>query len=452
MHRKITSGFAGPADRVRRLVHKLMSTEIGWAMADQVVISGSTFLVGVAAARLLGIQQFGRFTLILLVASILQAIHNSTIIVPMMTFAGQRKRSANYYAAVLAIAMLMALMAGIVLALTIALIFGLRDGHVPWSLAVGAGAYAAVQNFHLTVRRMNFAQMRAWGALVLDMLRYVLMAVIVAGAIWLGAVASIELLLAGLTASALLSLAPFVPWLNRGRVRGLMLRTVRVRHWQFGSWLVAMSFVTFASEQLIAVGVGVLINDEALGGLRAGQYLLGATHFIVMAMEGFMPGGAARAYAAGKSPELCRYLIRQKVVFGLPNLMILLVLGIFAEPCLTFILGPGYGQFAIILRIYAASYACIFIRDVWTHYFRAIQRTDVIFHANVAGAVASAALFYPCIVKWGAPGAAFVIFAAHFVSTVYTVAAARYFGATFGWAPLSSSLVSQAVHADRARH
>ena len=59
-------------------------------------------------------------------------------------------------------------------------------------------------------------------------------------------------------------------------------------------WLLPMTAVTFAQEQAVTLSLGFFLSDEAVGGLRAGQYLLGATHFIMMALENFLPTNAAR--------------------------------------------------------------------------------------------------------------------------------------------------------------
>jgi O-antigen/teichoic acid export membrane protein len=236
---------------------------------------------------------------------------------------------------------------------------------------------------------------------------------------------SVEELLWVLAGSAVLSLLPFAGRITAGRVDNRMARTVFGRHMPMARWLAAMTLLTFASEQAITLGLGIVLDDKAVGGLRAGQYLLGATHFIMMAMESFIPGSASRAYVAGGTAALKRFLVQNMLVFGAPTGFLIVLLAVFAEPILNLVFGPEYAGFAVILRIYALSYAFIFARDIATHYLRAVERTDLIFRAYAASAVCAAVLFAPLVWSHGAIGAALVILASNIVSTAYILAASR---------------------------
>jgi O-antigen/teichoic acid export membrane protein len=399
---------------------------MAWAVADQIVVSGATFLIGIAAARLLGLEKFGCFTIILVLAGLAQGLHNSTVIVPMMTLSGKRhRRSSHYYCNLMVWNLGLSLLAGIAVALVVGLV---TDENVS-TIVPATAAYTASQNFHFTVRRLFFAQQKAISAFVLDGTRYVALIVMLIVLYAAGNEFSVEELLWVLAGSAVLSLLPFAGSIAAGRVDGRMGRTVFGRHMPMARWLAAMTLLTFAGEQAITLGLGIVLDDRAVGGLRAGQYLLGATHFIVMAMESFIPGGASRAYSTGGTPALKRFLIQNMLVFGAPTGVLIVLLAVFAEPSLKLVFGPEYGDFATILRIYALSYAFIFVRDVGTHYLRAVERTDLIFRAYMLSAACSAILFAPLVLSNGTAGAALVILASHMVSTAYILAACRRHGA-----------------------
>lgn len=427
--------------RLRGVLASPTAAEMGWAIANQLIVSGATFLIGIAAARLLGLEQFGRFAIVLILAGLMQGLHNSSVVVPMLTLAGQRaRRSDNYFKAVTVWNGLLSIVAGLLVGLVVLVALALRDGEVSTTFVLATIAYTSTQNFHFTVRRLLFARHQARGALLLDVSRYTLLVAIIATAHAAGNDLSVEELLWALAGSAAISLLPFTSLLLLGRAARRMLGVVLQRHRQFAVWLLPMTLLTFASEQAIALGLGVVLNDEAVGGLRAGQYLLGITHFIVMAMENFVPGGASRALAAGGIPMLRSYLLRRLVLFGVPTGLLIAFLAAFAETCLRFAFGETFVVFAPILRVYALSYVCIFVRDVWTHYFRAVERTDQIFRAYVLSALAAGALFYPLVTLWGALGAALVILASHLASTAYMIFASSRHSATLGVArPLAGT-------------
>lgn len=437
MPSSLTASAMPALARARSLLASPVAAEMMWAVANQFVVSGATFLVGIAAARILGLEQFGRFAIVLILAGLAQGLHNSAVVVPMLTLAGKRaRRSDNYYKALMLWSGVLSIAAGLAVGLVMAVAFQLRDGHTSPTFLLATVAYTATQNFHFTFRRQLFAQRHARGAVALDVGRYLLLLAILLAANAAGNALSVEELLWALAGSAVLSLIPFARRLSAGRAARRLLAVVFARHRLFAVWLVPMTLLTFASEQAIALGLGVVLSDDAVGGLRAGQYLLGVTHFIVMAMENFMPGGASRALAAGGVPALRRYLLRRLVLFGVPTGALILVLAIFAESSLRIVFGEAYVPFAPILRVYALSYVAIFVRDVWTHYFRAVERTDMIFRAYVLSVVAAALLFYPIVVRWGALGAAIVILASHLVSTLYIIIASHRHGSSASPAPL----------------
>ena len=399
---------------------RLAANEMIMAVADQILVSGTTFVIGIAAARLLGLEQFGQFAMVLILAGLIQAFVNSLLSSPMMTLAGRPAgRSDHYFASLIVWGVFQTLIGGLFAGLVIGVALGLRDGGIPWGLAAAAAAYSMAQNFHFILRRILFARRRAWQALLFDLARYGLLVLfgIVAWAV--GQVPSVASVLWLLASSALLSSIPVVQALKDGRVRARLLGAIWTRHWPFARWLVLMTLLTFGHEQAIALGLGFVLSDEAVGGLRAGQYLLGMTHFITMSMDNFMPGGAARALSSGGEPALKSYLLRTFILFGLPTGLLIVGLFIFAGPVLQTVFGQGYDQFAPILRIFAIGYVCIFVRDVCSHYFRAKERTDLIFRAFVASTVVSLVLIYPLIAWGGVTGAALVILAAHLTSTGY---------------------------------
>ena len=92
-----------------------------------------------------------------------------------------------------------------------------------------------------------------------------------------------------------------------------------------------MVIVSMGQEQVVPLIMGATLGDEAVGGLRAGQYLLGITHFLMMAMENFIPRQASEHFTAGGHKALRNYLMRQTVLIGSATLALILALAIPAE-------------------------------------------------------------------------------------------------------------------------
>lgn len=415
-------GGEASGGRLGRLLANPELRDAVLAIANQVLVSGTTFLIGIAAARLLGIEQFGRFAMVLILAAIMQAFQNAYLLMPMLTLVGARAaRLKVYYTGIMASNVLLSVAAGLIVTGGFAIGFGWRDGAVPWSFVTAAGAYTAAQNYLYTVRRMMFARREAMAALWLDISRYGLLFAMLAAVWWSRAAIDLVALLWALTLSALVVVVPYTRKVGVARADRRLLRTIMGRHWPAARWLLPMTVITFLQDQAITLGIGFYLSDEAVGGLRAGQYLLGITHFITMGIDNVVPGGAARALAAGGRVELRRYLLARTVMFAVPVCGLILVLAFNAETALRLAFGPAYAQFAPLLHIFAASYVCIYVRDMGTQYFRAIERTDAVFRAFVVSALVAGLLAVPVLVPYGVTGAALLILATNVVSMLYVL-------------------------------
>lgn len=407
-----------------RLLRRLPRHDVLMALGDQVLVSGMTFLIGIAVARLLGIGEFGRLAMVLILQMFAQSFQGCFVVAPMMSLAGMRaERTNSYFIAVAAWSGLLSVIAGLFVGLAAGTIYGLRDGHFPVALAVAAGVYTATQNMIYTVRRMLFARREGGAALVMDSGRYVLFVALIAG-LWSAGALDVTTTLVALGASGFAALVPLWIRLRGARLRPLMLQTVWGRHWPYAQWLALMMVLTFGQEQAIALGLGAVLSDEAIGGLRAGQYLIGVTHFVWVTLENFVPSGASRAHSSGGIPALQAYLRDTTLTLGFVVWGFILLVSIPAELSLRIAFGPGYEQFAPILQIYGLTYAIAYFREVWVFFFYATERTDVVFRAFSAGFVVAFLTFIPAIKLLGIKGAALTVLLANVASTAYVMISA----------------------------
>ncbi|MEH3116126.1 MAG: lipopolysaccharide biosynthesis protein [Methylorubrum populi] len=393
------------------------------ALADQGVVSGFGFLSGIAAARLLGIAEFGHFAMIMIVLAFAQALHNALIAAPMMTLAGARSGIARAYAAsLLAGAFLLSVpgAAFVVIALAI--------GGLSGSTFLAACALMLAQNVQLILRRLLFAQGKGMQALLMDAARAASFPV-VAGLAWLrhdliGGNGFVWLL----AATALATSLPFVVSIGRPILRRpgcLRIGAVARRHIPLARWLLPIVFVTFLQEQLVWLVAGSTLGLDALGGLRAAQYLVGAVLLLLSATENVLPVSAARVYAESGEAALRTYLFRTGLRLGLPIVAILAALAVPAAMWLRLIFGAEYAPYADCLRILSASVVVVLARDLTANYFRAKHDTRVLFEALCLSMVVSLAAAFP-LMRWGGVGgAAAAVGAGHLASLVYLGLAAR---------------------------
>ncbi|MFE1601177.1 lipopolysaccharide biosynthesis protein [Methylobacterium sp. ID0610] len=394
------------------------------SLADQGVVSGFGFLSGIAAARLLGIAEFGSFALVLIVLSFAQGLHNALITAPMMTLSGTRGRvSGTYAASVLAGAVLLSLpgAAFVVVALSLS-----GEPSIPGLVA--ATALMLAQNIQFTLRRLLFARGEGMLALGMDLARAASFP-LAGGLVWLehGAMDGVGYVWL-LAATSLATTLPFVIGFARPAIRSprrLHVVALTRRHMPIARWLLPIVFVTFAQEQFVWIAAGSALGLDALGGLRAAQYLVGTVLLLLAATENVLPVAAARAYAAGGEAALKRSLLRAGLRLGLPIGAILLVLAGPAGFWLGLIFGQDYAAYAHCLQILSLGVVLVLLRDLTAHYFRAKQNTRVIFLSLAVSMGVSLALVWPLITYAGVTGAASAVIAGHAASLLSLVAAMR---------------------------
>jgi O-antigen/teichoic acid export membrane protein len=408
----------GLAARARRFVRRPALA----SLLDQAMVSGFGFLSGIATARLVGIEEFGLFVLILIVTAFAQGLHNALVTAPMMTLAARGRRSApTYDATILAAAVLAALLAAAGVALALVAIFALRHQAVAVGVVAAGAGLTLAQNLQLTVRRTLFARGRGLVAVAMDTARAVAFPLALALAWWSGLVLDAALATALLAGTALVTAAPLAWGIWRAPRRSLRLRPVLRRHWGIGRWMFPLVFVTFGQEQMAWILAGIMLGDEAIGGLRAAQYLVGFVIILLTATENILPTAAAQAREAGGDRGLRAYLARATLVLGPLVGLLLLAIALPAGTWLTLVFGPAFADYAVSVRILALAVACIFLRDMATQYFRATQDTGPVFRAFVVSLVVSLAIMVPLIAWGGITGAALVITIGHAVSATHLI-------------------------------
>ncbi len=370
--------------------------EVLTSLANQSVVSGFGFVIGIAVARLVGIEEFGRFSLALIFVTFVQTVHNALITAPMMTVVGQRaRRSAGYYAAVLLVSSGLAFLEGLVVLMLLGGLYWYRDGAIPLNFAAAAGASAAAQCLQLTVRRQLFTQARGGWAVAMDLARVAAITGLVVALLAVhGSIGAADVLWV-LAGSSFVTAVAFGTTLKLAPASLKLVRAAASLHWPIGRWFAAIAFVTLAQSELVWIYISAELGDQAVGGLRAVYYLFGGTLVLMMAMENIMPQRAAHAFACEGAAGLRAYLLRIAVPLAVGNGLILLTAVVPARFWLGLLFGPEFRAYSGLVAIAGAAMAVGLVRDHFAQYFRAVQRTGYIFASYTVGVVATVAPIVP---------------------------------------------------------
>lgn len=390
-----------------RALTGLLHRDLNYAVANQIVVSGINFAVGIAAARALGLSDFGLFALILLMFSLTSSFEEYVNTIPMMTLAGRRRRrSPSYFATVLAIGLGSAAATAIFMALFVMVLLWMR-GQFATPALVGAAALVTFgQSIQITTRKVLFAKRKPAHAVMLDGARLLLLAGAVGALVATGTKVDVAGALAVLGASALLAAFPFLVAEIRHPIRRHLPMVVLRRHWPISSWLLLMMLVSIGQEQALWIFANLRFGDEATGALRAGQYLLGTTHLLAYAIENFMPRMAAEEIRGRPDGGPVRYLLGQTMLVWGASLALIVLIAVFAEPLLVLFFGPEFGAHGGLTRIFALVYAVTILRTIWVFYLRAVERTRDVFVSYVFSTVTALVVIVPLSDRFGVAGVA----------------------------------------------
>jgi O-antigen/teichoic acid export membrane protein len=379
--------------------------QVNWALADQALVSGINFLAAILLVRLLGLAEFGRFTLAWIAVELSLMIQQSLIISPLMSigpsYSGDDR--AAYNSATLVQMGAFLCISAVFFAAGFAVI---ELSPLDWSiehlfLPVAAAAIACqLQNY---MRRYLFVTRKPRAGFIVDLVRYgshigLLFALVP----YLGLEAPGCLLIAAGSAIA----SSFIGFFSVERFRWdpRVFREALSRNWHFSKWLLTSELLRWATVQLYITVAGVYLGAAAVGMLRAAQNILGACNIFLLAMENFAPARAAERYRDGGIDGLIRYLT-QLVLYGSPIIGgITLLIAIAPDFWFDLIYGTSRETQGYIIQCWAVFYCITFVNYPLGIGLRTIEATNLIFRAFLLSAIISVVSVVPMVKYLGVPG------------------------------------------------
>ncbi len=387
------------------------NSHVNWVLADQGMVSGVNFLTNILFARFLGIEEFGRFTLVWMAVLFVNSIQMAIISAPMMSIGPKQteEKIAVYYGAVAIQQMYFA-------CISFALIFaGVKLSglfYPEWHVRHLALPLAFVVLFFQTqdfLRRFFFSNGQHHIAFANDAISYLGQ---------LGLLLSLFLSTKLNTAAVLWviastsAIAVFVGSFYFGQLswrQGILVK-IFLRHWHFSKWLAASAGLQWISGNLFMIVSGALLGPIAVGAIKAAQNIVGIINPLMMSMENFLPRDAAIVYAEGDAIKLFNYIKAVCIKWGIILLMILTVVIVFSKWLMLFVYGKEYFTYAYVLRIAALTIFIGFLGTPIGIALRTVEKTKIIFTSFIKSSLLTVILVYPIVLIFGLAGAMIGIF------------------------------------------
>lgn len=377
-----------------------------WALADQVIVSGFNFLTSLLLARILGIEEFGRYALAWTVVLFVQGIQYSTISSTMLSIGPKHDPPAAraYFGAIFVHQAIFGFLSTVLTWLGVNLAAPLFPGSTLDSVALPLALTVLSSQTQDFLRRYFFSVARPRISLAIDTIRYLAQnAAILAMIRWLPAnsITALWLVTAAAGASALAA----IPYIPRLEISLSTILTAGLRGWHFSKWLIASTLVFSAFTSLFSFAAGILLGAAAVGAMRAAFTLVSVANVVIEAGVNVITAGASRKLMDGGRRELTAYL-KKVTIYGVGALLSMLAVVVIAPRFwLHFFFGPEFESYWTLVPWYAGYAILIFIGLVIGTWYRSLESTRLIFYANVFSVILSLAIAYPLIVNFGVTGA-----------------------------------------------
>jgi O-antigen/teichoic acid export membrane protein len=399
------------AARSRRLWSRLPAPVRGavalsaWPLADQLMVSACNFLTNVVVARVLGVHDFGVFTLAWSIVVLGQLLQFCLATTPMYSLAPalEPDRRRGYLGG------LMVWQSGWTLLAALLLAGGSLAGFQLWPRWPGHGfaiALAAAGGSYLWQdwsKRGLFTLGRARTAFMSDSISYALQLAILFLAIDSGLTLVQVLWVMAATSGAAALLAGF--GLRPLEVNLAELRPLALRHWQFGRWTLGTAPLFWLVSNLVQLASGALLGADAVAEIRAATLLFAASNVFFFSLENFVPSRAAILLQQQGKEAFFRFLYLWIGIGMVVSLALTLVIVAAPRFWLTLAFGSGLASGADLIYPLALQFplACYIILAGLL--LRSAGLSALVFRVSVVMAAMAAITIYPAIRTFGLQGA-----------------------------------------------
>lgn len=392
------------------------------ALLDQALVSGTNFITGILLARFLGIEEFGRFTLVWMVVLFVNMVQQALILLPMMSLGPKQSEtySAPYFGSV---AMQQVILCILFCSLTVVLGFGIHyrfpDWQVP-SLIMPLLAVIIAFQAQEFIRRYFFTHQRIGDAFLNDAISYGGQLILLLGmftviqletakVLWIIALTSALAVIMGL-----IRINP-LQW----RLRSDFFKQTTRRHWHFSKWLIAGSVMQWIGGQFFVVASGALLSVAAVGAIGAARNVLGLTLILFAAVENVVSVRASLCFKQGGWPSLRRYIAKVSLYGGIASGLICLTAAIFAPMLMTILFGEAYQEYAYLVYWFAGTHFLMFFIRPLSSLLRSVEHTNPIARASILPMILSLAASVPLIKMMGLTGAMVVMLGTQMLLLIY---------------------------------
>ena len=393
-----------------------------WALLDQAMVTGCSFLTNIYMVRELGLESYGVFVILYAWMLLAWSAQIALFISPLMSLSPmvedlQERR--NYMRGMNTLQFAFALPCGMCLLVGVIAVRGMAG--LPAAVALAStGVLFQLQE---TVRRYFFAAEKSRTAFANDAISYI-------GQLVLLVVFSARHMLnvnncmwaIGLSSGAAVAVALFSTSLL-GTVRQAQRSWARSKQLAYGLFLFTQ--LGWANTQGVLMLISVLVGPAAGGILKVAQTVMGPFNVFFLATENVIPRRASEHFVVAKVKGVYEYLKRLAIWGEVFMLIPCIALVLLSGPLAKLILKHPSHEVAVQISL-QSGYAFLALSfRLLTYFFRTLERPRVLVAANVVLLASSVGVTLLFASRWGAAAAGCGLLLGEFLSVLFMYAVAR---------------------------
>ncbi len=377
------------------------------ALSDQGLVSAGNFTFSIFITRLLGLENFGIYTLCWTIVLFTSNLHQALIIAPMTTFAGkmEAQQRKQYFGTLIMLQLLFSILAFFVVLGFVKLLplFFPNNWHIG-NYAIMTAVVASVYTNYDFFRKWQFVELRSDKALLLDMTNVIGLAALLSYLYFNNSLSIISVFGAQMGGYLLAILVAVVGVKAKLQFVANEIGELLKKHIRFSSWLMGTSLLQWFSGNFFIVSAGALLGAGAMGVVRIAQNIHGVLNVLFLTIENYVPVRAAKIYKMDGQRPLTRYLTLVGIIgFGITAILCLLLM-LFSDEILHLLYKDQNSLHAEFVAYFGAVTLCVFVGFPIRIMLRSLEYTRPIFSGYVLSTVFSLIAANHIINSWGMAG------------------------------------------------
>lgn len=379
-----------------------------FALADQMVHSGTTFLTGILVGRLLSVGEFGEFSLGLTLVVFSMVLQDNCLATPYTyRFHNNSEKESNesLRAGAMFQSFILSLVCVILLLLSYALLPGGADNEIRnilWALAVSVPLLFLRE----TGRRLFFTEFRVIEVLIFDVGISFLQILFIAFLWFFGAVSAPNVFFAMASASFVGLLGAFVLCRSEFDFSSMDIKKDTTENLNFGKWLLVGSFCHLGSLYLFPWLIYALIGGEKAGAFAACYTLVNLINPFILGFNNYFRPHVMKTYSEEGVEMMHAFVMRVTLYFAPVSLLLAGFLALVGGDLVKLVYGEGFDNLRTVIAIIGISVIPVILNAPVQLAILAINRPQINPKFHSVAFLTTICIGIPLVIHFGIVGAA----------------------------------------------